>query len=269
MNARSEVSGFAPTGFGFERLLASGPFFRVALVTRGDLRFVCKRPSPRFAEEQVALDALDAELGALTQLDRAGAAAPRVHARSRDAEGEYLVTSFVSGVPLSELSPAAMPPPGTLARRLFEALADVHEAGVVHGDPSPDNVMIHAEKAVLVDFGLARLADRDDPERPREVRGTVDYVAPEVARGETHATFASDVFSLAAVLHRVLTGSSPRGRGVAPSFAAALVIAAERVPDTSVLDHHVPGLGAALAMRPEARPDARTLARFAGRRPSS
>lgn len=267
MNARSEVSGFAPTGFGFERLLASGPFFRVALVTRGDLHFVCKRPSPRFAEEQAALAALDAENEALVRLERARASAPRVRGRSRDAEGEYLVTSFVSGVPLAELSPAERTPPGPLATRVFEALADVHEAGVVHGDPSPDNVIVHGKKAVFVDFGLARLADRDEPERPREVRGTVDYVAPEVARGETHATFASDVFSLAAVLHRVLTGSPPRG--VAPSFAAALVMAAERVPDTSVLDRHVPGLGAALAMRPEERPEARTLARLAGRRPSS
>lgn len=266
----AEVSGFAPAGFGFDRLLASGPFFRVALVTRGDLRFVCKRPAPRFAEEHEALRALDDEHEALVRLERARVAAPRSIARERDARGAYLVSTYVSGVALATTSLDSAPSSEDAAARLvqsaFGALADVHQAGVVHGDPSPANVLLQGDSAILIDFGLARFSDAAGELRPREVRGTVDYLAPEVARGETNATFASDVFALAATLNRVFTGKPPRP--TAPSFAAALIVAAESPPDPSALESRVPGLGEALATRPTSRPSAREIARLPGRAPS-
>src|SRR5262249_36534793 len=109
------------------------------------------------------------------------------------------------------------------ARATLGALASLHEAAdavgsldVVHADLSPTNLAVDAsgERAILLDLDLAWW--RDGPARDGAFRGTVAYVAPEVARGEP-PTAASDLFSLAAVLLYAATAKPPRSGS---SFAA-------------------------------------------------
>jgi hypothetical protein len=103
----------------------------------------------------------------------------------------------------------------SLEQRLSDALAvaagvaAVHAAGVVHRDVTPQNVLRMSDgRLVVSDFGLATDAD---PTMSSIHGGTVAYMAPELARGD-HATFASDVWALGAILHEIVFGRRPLWR---------------------------------------------------------
>lgn len=102
------------------------------------------------------------------------------------------------------------------ARCLGEALATVHAAGVLHRDVKPSNVLMEGRSPVLIDFGLARVAD--DPRLTAQgwLVGTPGYLAPEILHGED-ATTAADVHSWAATVAFAGTGRAPFGTG--PSVA--------------------------------------------------
>ena len=111
------------------------------------------------------------------------------------------------------------------ANAAFGALTLVHAAGVVHGDLSPDNVMLSADarRATLLDFGHASWPGAP-PMPAGPFRGTLLYAAPEVARGETPDA-RSDAFALAASLLHVASGEPPRK---AETQAAMLLAAGEQ-----------------------------------------
>ena len=94
-------------------------------------------------------------------------------------------------------------------RDIALGLEHAHRAGVVHRDVKPENIIIdRAGKPHLMDFGLAR--EQQSLERltvPGSVLGTPAYMAPEQARGDTHAQGPhTDVYALGATLYRALTG---------------------------------------------------------------
>jgi eukaryotic-like serine/threonine-protein kinase len=130
---------------------------------------------------------------------------------------------------------------------------------VVHRDVSPRNVLLSfAGEVKLADFGLARAGARGAPEEPGVVRGRAGYVSPEQARGGA-VDARSDLFSIGAVLHEMLTGE-PLFAG--PSDLLALERAAEgRVPSPRELAPEVP--------EPLARAVLDALARDPARRPTS
>ena len=89
-------------------------------------------------------------------------------------------------------------------------LAAAHEQGVVHRDVKPGNILLETgvERAVLMDFGLARAADDVTLTRWGIIAGTPQYMSPEQARGEP-LDARSDLFSLGCVLYEMATGVSP------------------------------------------------------------
>jgi len=108
-----------------------------------------------------------------------------------------------------------------------EGVAHLHEAGYVHGDVCPGNLMVETargtDRVVLIDLGVARpIGDGG------AVRGTHAYMAPEQVRGEAW-TRATDVFALGVVLWELIAGARLFHRGP-PWLTMAAVVEAEVPP---------------------------------------
>ncbi|MCY7400271.1 MAG: serine/threonine protein kinase [Nocardioides sp.] len=99
---------------------------------------------------------------------------------------------------------------------LAEALEAVHAVGVLHRDIKPSNVIMEGRTPILIDFGLARVADDSRITMTGWLLGTPGYLAPEILHGED-ATAASDVHAWAATVAYAGLGRAPFGRG--PSMA--------------------------------------------------
>lgn len=99
---------------------------------------------------------------------------------------------------------------------LAEALAAVHGVGVLHRDIKPSNILMEGRTPILIDFGLARVADDPKLTHTGWLLGTPGYLAPEILFGEDAST-ASDVHSWGATVAFAGTGRAPFGRG--PSMA--------------------------------------------------
>ncbi|WP_433467874.1 serine/threonine-protein kinase [Spirillospora sp. CA-128828] len=132
------------------------------------------------------------------------------------AERPHVAMQYVPGCPLNDLVSAYGPLRGDrlvrFARRLALALGDVHDAGVLHRDVSPGNVIVLGDRPTLIDFGIAHEAGAVQLTRRGMVVGTPAYLAPELIEGE-RATTASDVFSWASTVAYAATGRPPFGRG--------------------------------------------------------
>ncbi len=103
-------------------------------------------------------------------------------------------------------------PHQTALRWLHEAAAALdtaHEAGVVHRDIKPGNLLLDGrDRLAVADFGIARLAWEDQLTATGQVLGTAAYLSPEQAMGEA-ATAASDRYAFAVVAYELLTGTRP------------------------------------------------------------
>jgi predicted Ser/Thr protein kinase len=97
---------------------------------------------------------------------------------------------------------------GQFGYSLCAALKAIHAAGIIHRDIKPSNIILGANGVRVVDFGIAALDDASPLTMTGEMLGTVSYMSPEQARGET-LTAASDVFAFGSVLVFAATGRPP------------------------------------------------------------
>ncbi len=105
--------------------------------------------------------------------------------------------------------PLPVPAVRWLAAGCAEALESIHNAGLVHRDLKPSNVLVSPDGPRVIDFGVARAAERIQLTVTRGALGTPAYMAPEQARDTRQASAASDVFSLGATLLFAATGHPP------------------------------------------------------------
>lgn len=148
-----------------------------------------------------------------------------------DELGFYYVMELLDGYPFTELlqNPNEVPDPIRSVRltcQICEALAVVHEEGLVHRDIKPDNIFLHRddnrdeEIVKLLDFGIARptYAKATMLTNYGRVMGTPEYMSPEQCRGptpqqyergESHLDGRSDIYSLGVLLYQCLTGDVP------------------------------------------------------------
>jgi tetratricopeptide (TPR) repeat protein/TolB-like protein len=120
-------------------------------------------------------------------------------------------------------------------RQVAEALQHAHEAGVLHRDLKPGNVLLGADdSAYITDFGLARWLHRDGVTRSGVVVGTLDYLSPEQAAGR-RVDVRSDIYALGILLFEMLTGQLPfRADSKAEALAQRIVGRARDISDTGV-----------------------------------
>ena len=175
----------------------------------------------------------------------------------------YLVTNFVAGPPLHQVvdqqGPLVDGDLADLAGDLADALCSIHAAGVVHRDLKPGNVLLEGGIAVVIDFGIAHIADDTRMTMPGLVYGTPGYVAPEILAG-AEITPAADIHSWAATVAYAATGRSPFGKG--PLEAVAFRVLHEEPALEGAPDWLVPVLRACLAKEPSERPGAPGLLRW-------
>jgi serine/threonine protein kinase len=123
---------------------------------------------------------------------------------------EYLPSQSLSEV-IAERGALPADEVGRIGAQLADALAAAHDAGIVHRDVKPDNVLVAPDGMVkLTDFGISKAIGDASMTATGIIAGTPAYLAPEVAAGEA-AGFPSDVFSLGSTLYAATEGVPPFG----------------------------------------------------------
>lgn len=138
-----------------------------------------------------------------------------VHEVGRHEDQVYIVSDFVDGFSLKEWLKGrrlTSKEATQLCAKIANALHEAHEAGVVHRDLKPGNIMMDGEgEPYLTDFGLAK-RDRGEVTMTLDgkVFGTPAYMSPEQAAGRAHnADRRSDIYSLGVLFYELLTGEVP------------------------------------------------------------
>ncbi|HYO85346.1 MAG TPA: protein kinase [Dermatophilaceae bacterium] len=173
-----------------------------------------------------------------------------------DGPRPYVVTRYIPGPSLeawvAERGPLQAPALVKLAVGLSEALQAIHAVGVVHRDLKPGNVLMLDGAPVVIDFGIAHLADDVRLTSSGLVMGTPGYLAPELIAG-ARVTEATDWWGWAATLAFAAQGRAPFGRGPI-DLVIHRVVAGEY--DLGGVDARLaPLLAAALDPNPARRPD--------------
>jgi serine/threonine-protein kinase len=214
------------------------------------------RARDRELDEVVALKVLKQELaatpGMLERFRREVKLARRVTHRNvartfdigEDGADRFLTMEFIEGESLSSRAARAGRMSEArvvgLAREILEALTASHEAGVVHGDLKPENVIIGTnERVVITDFGISR-ALAADPDESRTaagaIVGTPAYMAPEQVEGVRDLDGRADLYALGCMMFRLLTGQAPWGGDTFVAVAAARLVRDPPDPRALVAD---------------------------------
>ncbi|MEU5821202.1 serine/threonine-protein kinase [Streptomyces sp. NPDC047803] len=175
------------------------------------------------------------------------------------AERPWLAVEYVPGPDLRTLvaaqGPLPLPEAASLGALLAEGLGTVHEAGLLHRDLKPQNILLSRYGPKVIDFGLAVLAERRTTLTATGfVVGSVLCMPPEQARGEQQLDRSADVYALGAVLLFAATGHYPYE---GPTWQAVALKIEDRAthPDlTGAPSELVPLITDMLASDPAARP---------------
>jgi tRNA A-37 threonylcarbamoyl transferase component Bud32 len=130
-----------------------------------------------------------------------------------DPAGPFLVMDLIEGEDLAARLNRTGPLPATEVARIgldiARGLGVAHIRGIVHRDVKPSNILLGRDgRAMITDFGIARLAADAEAALPGTTLGSVQYFSPEQAQGLS-TTPASDVYGLGLVMYEALTGRRP------------------------------------------------------------
>lgn len=176
-----------------------------------------------------------------------------------DADRPWLAVEYVPGLDLRTLVAGQGPLPlaetASLGALLAEGLGTVHDAGLLHRDLKPQNILLAPYGPKVIDFGLAVLAERRTTLTATGfVVGSVLCMPPEQARGEQQLDRSADVYALGAVLLFAATGHYPYEGPTWQAVALKIEDAATSPDLTAAPPELVPLITDMLALDPGARP---------------
>ncbi len=167
----------------------------------------------------------------------------------------YIVMEFLNGISLREY----MKQQGgrlrwdeavLIVRSIIEALRNVHAAGILHRDISPDNIFMCVDGSVkLIDFGAARFSDGEE-ERTRSIQLKVGYAPPEQYRAKSRQGPYTDIYALGATMYRMVTGKVPEE---SLNRAVEDTLAAPRTLEPSIPEYLERAIMRAMALNPDFR----------------
>jgi tetratricopeptide (TPR) repeat protein/predicted Ser/Thr protein kinase len=207
------------------RLLGRGGMGSVYLAERddGEVDQLVAIKFLRFGDEPGLKDRFLRERQILAKLNHPGIA--RLLDAGHSSLGQpYLVMEYIEGEPVDVYaSRLDLREKVGLFVEVCDAVSYAHRNLIVHRDLKPSNILVdRAGRPKLLDFGIARILDEAGGEtQTRDRLLTPDYASPEQVQGTAHTT-ATDVYSLGAVLYKLLTGESPRAVGAMPHVPADL-----------------------------------------------
>ncbi|MBS2548501.1 serine/threonine protein kinase [Catenulispora sp. NL8] len=179
-----------------------------------------------------------------------------------------------AGVGVADDADVALTPLGVervaaVAEAMLDALLAMHEAGIVHRDIKPHNILMADDgRILLTDFGIAKSDSDVTVTVSGSVMGTMAYIAPERAEGET-GTSASDFFSLGVTLFEAVEGFSPFEKKNSKTGTLTAILT-KPLPPMSRAGRLAPLIQALTLKQPHQRPDnAQARALLAGRNPDT
>jgi len=218
MNGRTDMPrpGQELAGFRLERLIGRGGMGVVFLAEQVALRrrVAVKVISPELAHDVAFRARFEREAQLAAAIDHPNVVA--VHGAGEEDGRLYIAMRYVEGPDLGALIAREGPLAPERAARLVAAIADAldaaHEAGLVHRDVKPANILVSnrdgREQPYLTDFGLTKAVAAGGPTGTGQWLGSPDYAPPEQIQGEP-VDARADVYALGAVLHHALTNSVP------------------------------------------------------------
>jgi serine/threonine-protein kinase len=174
--------------------------------------YAVKLLRPEFAREKFAITMLQRESFMSGQVSHPHLMS--VLAAEVDAPPHFVVSPYLPGATIQEslAAGARFPTPHALwlVRQTAEALGALHEAGWLHCDVNPANVLVSpGGHATLIDLGLARRVPEKQLPGQEMVAGTPAYMAPELFQSPGELTAAVDIYSLGVMLYELLVGTRP------------------------------------------------------------
>jgi eukaryotic-like serine/threonine-protein kinase len=223
----SEIIGSQINQYKILSLLGAGGMGAVYLAqdTTLERKVALKLLPGEFAEDKIRLNRFFQEAKSASALNHPNILT--VHEIGKFDRQHFIITEYINGRTLkhhlAEEKPA-LPKILEIVAQMASAFSAAHEAGIIHRDIKPDNVMVRNDGIVKVlDFGIAKLTDASasteiDTEAQTLVRaamttpgmiiGTPQYMSPEQARGQK-IDVRSDIFSFGVVLYELLSGQAP------------------------------------------------------------
>ncbi len=194
-------------------------------VGRGGMAVVY-RGRDRTLDREVAVKVLHAHLADLPEsrarLEREAQAVAKLHHQNileifdysgQGSSESFIVTEFIHGQTLKNFlvdHPLELPEVAEMiVSEVARALEHAHQAGVIHRDVKPENVMIRSDGAIkLMDFGIAQIVDKERMTVTGQLLGSPAYMAPEHVEGRA-IDFRTDVFALGILTYQLATGELP------------------------------------------------------------
>jgi eukaryotic-like serine/threonine-protein kinase len=139
-----------------------------------------------------------------------------------------------------------------IVRQAAVGLDALHQAGIVHRNIKPSNLMLTADDTVkILDLGLARLHSESGPGSELtdtgQTMGTADYIAPEQVTNTRHVDIRADIYSLGCTLYKLLTGQAPfSGPGYSNVGAKLVPHVHDAIPPVTTLRPDVPACVSAI-----------------------